>query len=600
MTRILFTLAFLTSVAAAQEKGPPPRVVIPFDITAYAPPAKAVVAPARQPGERGDLTGYLGAAVRRGDGGVPVVEAIQPDSPADKAGIKVGDVVTRVGDQAVRTPLAFREWLQSHRPGETLKLTLSRGSSPVEVAAKLEATSRPMKPPVFRAYFGAEFEDKDGGVFIQSVAQQSPAAEKIRTGDQVLKVGGKAATAADGLRKLVGDLKPGDVLEFTLNREGKDMDVAVTVTEPRGRFGGAITMWRNPTMKVAIVPIEFNDTKHNPKVTPAELERHLLSTNYTGRDVTDQPVFGSLNDYVHEQSNGAFKLEGKAFAWVEVTKKRGDYIQGSGTSNKTAVLTDALDKLTARDGADALAKFDAVCFIYAGDRYRTNAGAVYYPHAGTVAYKRRPMKYFIGPEGGSKMTSVSELAKPLGLLLGLPDLAARTENIGSEGLGPWCALSVALGNGKPQHFNPWAKEKLGWLKPTTIDPTVKQKLVLSPIETSNECVKILVRPDGSEYFLLEVRKKTGFDVDLPGEGLLIWRVVNDRPILEEAHGIEGPAGPTAHLAAVPFPSAANALFTPDTTPSSRSPLGGGLPVSVTNIRKLYDGRVAFQVGYEYR
>ena len=45
-----------------------------------------------------------------------------------------------------------------------------------------------MKPPASRAYFGAEFEDKNGGVFIQSVAQQSPAAEKIRTGDQVLKV----------------------------------------------------------------------------------------------------------------------------------------------------------------------------------------------------------------------------------------------------------------------------------------------------------------------------------------------------------------------------------------------------------------------------
>ena len=110
----------------------------------------------------------------------------------------------------------------------------------------------------------------------------------------------------------------------------------------------------------------------------------------------------------------------------------------------------------------------------------------------------------------------------------------------------------------------------------------------------------LVRPDGSEYFLLEVRKKTGFDVDLPGEGLLVWRVVNDRPILEEAHGIEGPAGPTTHLAAVPFPSAANTSFTADTTPSSRSPLGGGLPVWITNIRKLPDGRITFHIGYEYQ
>ncbi len=87
---------------------------------------------------------------------------------------------------------------------------------------------------------------------------------------------------------------------------------------------------------------------------------------------------------------------------------------------------------------------------------------------------------------------------------------------------------------------------------------------------------------------------------MPGEGLLIWRVVQDRPILVESHGIDGPTGPTVHLDAVPYPSPANHAFTPETTPSSRSPLGGGLPVSITNIRRLPDGRIAFQVGYEYR
>jgi hypothetical protein len=134
-----------------------------------------------------------------------------------------------------------------------------------------------------------------------------------------------------------------------------------------------------------------------------------------------------------------------------------------------------------------------------------------------------------------------------------------------------------------------------------IDPTVKQKLVLAPIEDSpKECVKVLVRPDGSEYFLLENRRKRGFDADLPGEGLLIWRVVNDRPILEESHGVEGPSGPTVHLSAVPYPSPANNAFTPDTTPSSRSPHGGGPPVYITEIRRLPDGRITFHVGYEYR
>ncbi len=162
------------------------------------------------------------------------------------------------------------------------------------------------------------------------------------------------------------------------------------------------------------------------------------------------------------------------------------------------------------------------------------------------------------------------------------------------------ARGPKVGNGRPQHFSAWSKDQLGWIKPVVIDPAVKQKLILSPIEDSpNQCVKVLVRPDGSEYFFLENRRKKGFDAELPGEGLLIWRVVQNRPILEESHGVEGPSGPRVFLSAVPYPSSANNAFTPYTTPSSRAQLGGGLPVHITNIRRLPDGRVTFHIGYEF-
>ena len=133
-----------------------------------------------------------------------------------------------------------------------------------------------------------------------------------------------------------------------------------------------------------------------------------------------------------------------------------------------------------------------------------------------------------------------------------------------------------------------------------IDPAVPQKLILSPIYKSpRECYKVPALPDGSEYFLLENRRKKGFDQSLPAEGLLIWRVVGNRPILEESHGVGGAAGPRMFLNFVPFPSTANDSFTPYTTPSSRSQLGGGLPVYLTNIHRLDDGRITFHVGYEY-
>src|SRR5205807_10505093 len=107
-------------------------------------------------------------------------------------------------------------------------------------------------------------------------------------------------------------------------------------------------------------------------------------------------------------------------------------------------------------------------------------------------------------------------------------------------------------------------------------------------------------PGGSEYFLLEQRRKSGADSNLAAEGLLIWRVLNNRPVLEESHGIEGAAGPRSLPELIPFPSKANHSFTPFTTPTSRSARGGGLPVYITEIRKLPDGRVTFHVGFVYQ
>ena len=81
-----------------------------------------------------------------------------------------------------------------------------------------------------------------------------------------------------------------------------------------------------------------------------------------------------------------------------------------------------------------------------------------------------------------------------------------------------------------------------------IDPTVKQKLILGADRRfATECYKVLVRPDGSEYFLLENRQRKGFDAGLPADGLLIWRVIANRPTLEASHGVGGPPAASVYL-----------------------------------------------------
>ena len=568
-------------------------------------------------------SGYLGVSSEADGTGRLVVREVESDSAAAKAGLRPGDVILTVSGERVDSADRLRSLIQTKIPRDPVRISILRNREPMEFGAILAATSRPMTVGAQRLGLGLRVGEPkdDGGALIVSILDNSPAAKAgLKVGELLRKVNGSTVIGTSSISDTLSDKKPGDVVLVTVLRDNKDVDIKVEVTADtgggrfgRGGFGGDLgggwdnrvgNYWKRTDYKLAIIGIEYPDVKHNDKVSARHWEESLFSrSKYVKKNsVTGQAVYGSMNDYYHELSCGTFQVQGRFFNWVEVSKKRAEYAAASTGPGRTALLTEALDKLLKRDGKDALKDFDGVFFLYAGERPQgTNRGGIYWPHRANVQHDGKRWPYFICPDGGQRMANISVFCHEFGHMLGLPDLYARPENPGSEGLGVWCAMSNQVGNGRPQHFSAWCKEMLGWVKPTVIDPSVKQKLILSPIENSpKECYKVLARPDGSEYFLLENRRKTGFDESLPAGGLLIWRVVGNRPILEESHGVEGPSGPRVYVDKVPFPSTANNAFTPYTTPSSRSQLGGGLPVHITNIRLLPDGRITFHVGYEYQ
>ncbi len=558
------------------------------------------------------LPGYLGVHVIPQAQGKLRIAHVEAESPAARAGLQAGDVLLKVGDQAVASPEDLRGALQARTPGENVKLAIVRQEKNLEVPAILAATSRALTLGTRRAVLGVQIgEAPDGeGIAVKAVSPNSPAAAAgMKTGDVLLKLDGTPLTGPSSLNDTLFTKKPGDTVLLTLKRDGKQQALKVKLGADQGGFGKQpgswdnrlLSIWKKDAYRLAVVCVEYPDVKHNPKIACKNWQDALFSRNtYKGASVTGKKVYGSLSDYYQEQSFGALKVAGKVFDFIQVGKKRAEYSQGTGVSGKSALLVEAVNKLLARDGKDALKNFDGIFFLYAGERFQTNRGGLYWPHRASFTHQGKRWPYFICPEGGARMNNISVTCHEFGHMLGLPDLYARPEQPGSEGVGAWCAMSNQIGNGRPQHFSAWSKEQLGWIQPAVLDPTVKQKLILAPVEDSpKECFKVLVKLDGSEYFLLENRKKKGFDSDLPGEGLLIWRVVQNKPILEESHGVEGPAGPRVFLGSVPYPSPSNNAFTPYTQPSSRGQLGGGLPVFLTNIRRLPDGRITFFIGYEY-
>lgn len=552
-------------------------------------------------------SGFLGIHVAPDLKGRLIVGEVAESSPAAKAGARVGDVLLKVDQQAVTSAEALRDALQRKAPGDFARLTVRRGARSLDLLATLGSTSRPRKVGAQRGVMGIRTgEVTDQGAPVSSVTTGLPAEKAgLKADDVIVKVAGTALAAGQTVSELLADKSPGDTVSVVVRRKGEEKEFQVTLTADTTSTTGEEprVLWKKPTYKLAIIGVEFPDTKHNPAVSMGAWEESMFSRGtYTKTNATGQTVYGSLHDYFMENSVGKLRVDGRGFDWLEMGKKRGDYSQSASTAAKTAFLTEALDLLLKRDGADALKDFDGIAFIYSGDRYpNVNRGSLFWPHRGSVTHKGKRWPYFICAEGGRRMGNISVYCHEFGHMLGIPDLYARPENPGSEGLGNWCAMSNQTPYGRPQHFGAWCKEQLGWLTPTVLDPTVKQKLVLGPVNGStNECFKILLRPDGSEYLLVENRRKIGFDGSLPDEGLLIWRIVGNRVILEESHGIEGPSGPRVFLTDVPYPSPANDAYTPFTTPSSRAMLGGGWPVHLTNIRQHPDGRVSFHLGYEFQ
>jgi photosystem II stability/assembly factor-like uncharacterized protein len=79
---------------------------------------------------------FLGVATADAPGGARV-EQVTPASPAAKAGLQVGDVLTAIDGREVRGTQGLTALIQGRRPGEKVKLAVRRGPAAVEVTAEL-------------------------------------------------------------------------------------------------------------------------------------------------------------------------------------------------------------------------------------------------------------------------------------------------------------------------------------------------------------------------------------------------------------------------------------------------------------------------------
>jgi hypothetical protein len=64
---------------------------------------------------------------------------VREGSPAERAGLKAGDVIVKFGDRTIKNVYDYTYALQDHRPGDVVKIVVKRAGQPVTLTATLKA-----------------------------------------------------------------------------------------------------------------------------------------------------------------------------------------------------------------------------------------------------------------------------------------------------------------------------------------------------------------------------------------------------------------------------------------------------------------------------
>ena len=142
-----------------------------------------------------------------------LVSQVVEGSAAEKAGIKAGDVITRVNGKPVKDAVGLRNAIGMDRVGDKVALGLIRDGKPLTVHATIGAQKEMASgaEELHPALEGADLADAlpaevpGGGVEVRSVAPNSPAARVgLRANDVIIGVNRTRVSSLASLKEAIG------------------------------------------------------------------------------------------------------------------------------------------------------------------------------------------------------------------------------------------------------------------------------------------------------------------------------------------------------------------------------------------------------------
>lgn len=198
----------------------------------------------------------LGVSSQKEGKGAKITD-ITKESAAEKAGLQKGDIITRINDHhIIESSEDLFNSIGDFKPGEKITITYLREGKQLTTTATLGKTEGSMVrnfnfdvtpdiqfsmpkmrelenlkiDMVRRPRLGMGIQDQEDGkgVKVLDVDDESLAAKAgLQKGDIVTEIDGKTVASVDELRARLRDVKEGDTLKLTYQRDGKSNTVDV-------------------------------------------------------------------------------------------------------------------------------------------------------------------------------------------------------------------------------------------------------------------------------------------------------------------------------------------------------------------------------------
>jgi serine protease Do len=219
----------------------------------------------------------IGVTVRDADSGV-VVQEVRDASPASRAGVKDGDLVTEFDGERTRSAAQFTRLVRETAPGKTVKMAVLRNGIPTTLDITPEArgsddirfpnltrdldrhlqalprdftfdfnrvepwvsvysprrlgmTVTPLSDQL-AAYFGV----KEGVLVSEVVAGSAAEAAGLKAGDVITTIRGQAVSSSDDVIRELRDAESGTSVEMRIMRDRKELTVSAKIPERTRTF----------------------------------------------------------------------------------------------------------------------------------------------------------------------------------------------------------------------------------------------------------------------------------------------------------------------------------------------------------------------------